>query len=200
LGEIAAGTPSITRYVTATSTLESIIRTISAGSDPYIGADDWNLVNADGNYYSAFFISVDGLEFVELSGSIYGELLDPMTLSAGYNWIARPAQLSSLFYSWSARTMLANILNSVELYRFNEDKQNYENAIIEPGSGAFIGDDFHIDASEGYIIKVSAASQWDINTPASVLLAATSQKFDNITGVTSSLLTRAAERLGCAFR
>ncbi|MBW7996770.1 MAG: T9SS type A sorting domain-containing protein [Candidatus Glassbacteria bacterium] len=188
LGVISGGSPSITRYVTATSTLESIIRTISAGADPFIGAADWNLANSDGNYYDAYFVSVDGLEYVSLSGNIYGAELDPMVFeSAGLWWIARPAQSSDLFYAWSARSMLANIANSNEIFRYNEDLQGYEQAFIAAGTGQFIGTDFHIDASEGYILQTSAASQWDINTPVGVLLANTSQKFGNITGVAPSL-------------
>jgi hypothetical protein len=189
LTEISGGTPSITRYVTATAALETIIRTISAGSDPFIGADDFNLIDADGNYYSSYFVSVDGQEFVNLSGSIYGAALDPMTFpNAGQYWIARPAQISSLFYAWSAKTVLANVLNAVLISKFNEDTQELKDAFVNPDDGSLMGTDFHIDASEGYILQVSAGTQWDINAPAAVVIANASQKFDNLSGgVTPSL-------------
>ncbi len=190
LAEISAGTPSITRYVTATASLETIIRTISAGSDPYIGADDWNLAEADGNYYSSYFVAVDGQEFVNLSGSIYGAALEPKVFdNAGQYWIARPAQISSLFYAWSAKTLLANVLNAVQISRFNEDTQLLEDAVVDPLDGSLKGIDFHIDASEGYILQVSAGTQWDMNAPAAVVLANTSQKFDNKSSVATPALT-----------
>lgn len=190
LDEISAGTPSITRYVTATATLETIVRTISAGADPYIGADDWNLINDDGNYYNAYFVAVDGLEYVNLSGSTYGAALDPMTFpNAGLYWIARPAQISSLFFAWSARSLLANVLNSVSIARYNEDTQQLEDGFADAVTGKFRGIDFHIVADEGYILQVSAASQWDINTPAAVVLASTSEKFGNASGAVAPSLT-----------
>ncbi len=190
LGEINAGTPSITRYVTATSSLETIIRTISAGSDPYIGSSDWNLADTTGNYYSAYFVAVDQQEYVNLSGSIYGAALDPMTFgNAGLYWIARPAQISSLFYAWSARTLLANVLNAEIVSRYDEDTQQYTDAFVSPDDGSFMGDDFHIDPSEGYVLQVSAATQWDINAPVAVVLANASQKFDNQSGTVAPSLT-----------
>ncbi len=190
LEEISAGTPSITRYVTATATLETIVRTISAGADPYIGADDWNLINDDGNYYDAYFVAVDGLEYVNLSGSTYGAALDPMTFTnAGLYWIARPAQISSLFFAWSARSLLANVLNSVSISRYNEDTQQYEDGYADAVTGKFRGIDFHIVADEGYILQVSAATQWDINTPVAVVLASTSEKFGNASGAVAPSLT-----------
>jgi len=194
LSKITQGTPSITRYVTGNSTLETIIRTIAAGANQFIGANDWNLADANGNYYSGYFLAVDGLEYLTLSGSVYGDSLPPMEFqSAGLYWIARPAQSSSLFYPWNARTMLANIANSEAIYRYNEDTQNYENAIIDPLTGAFIGNSFHIDVSEGYVIQISAASQWDINTAASVMLANASQKFDYVNNVSPSLTLKASQ-------
>jgi hypothetical protein len=189
LEELAAGKPTITRYVTTTSTLETILRQITADStQQYIGANDWNLADADGNYYIAYFVSADADEYVTLSGSVYGEDLAPMTFtSAGQYWIARPAQISSLFYAWSARTVLANVLNAETISRYNEVTQQYQDAVIT-AEGKFSAEtDFHIDPSEGYVLQISAASQWDINTPNEVLLANASQKFDNVSGVDASL-------------
>ena len=188
LTEITGGTPSITRYVTSTATQETIIKTIAGGSNQFIGASDWNLVDSDGNYYDAYFLSLDQLNFLNLSGSVYGTALPVKLFPApGLYWIARPAQSSSLFYAWSSRTMLSNIANATEIFRYNRDTQQYDTAVIDGSTGAFIGTDFAIDASEGYIIDITAASQWDMNTPTATQMANASVMFDNISGVTPSL-------------
>ncbi|OGG04461.1 MAG: hypothetical protein A3F83_04650 [Candidatus Glassbacteria bacterium RIFCSPLOWO2_12_FULL_58_11] len=188
LTEITGGTPSITRYVTSTATQETIIKTIAGGSNQFIGASDWNLVDSDGNYYDAYFLSLDQLNFLNLSGSVYGTALPVKLFPApGLYWIARPAQSSSLFYAWSSRTMLSNIANATEIFRYNRDTQQYDTAVIDGSTSAFIGTDFAIDVSEGYIIDITAASQWDMNTPTATQMANASVMFDNISGVTPSL-------------
>jgi hypothetical protein len=62
----------------------------------------------------------------------------------------------------------------------------------------FNGIEFHIDPSEGYILKVSAATQWDMNIPTGALLAATEQKFGSATGVSPSLTINVSESMTAA--
>jgi flagellar hook assembly protein FlgD len=186
LRRVVGGLPSITRFVSSTGTQETISKAISGGGRGYIGADDYSLA-----LYQGYFVKSDQQEYVTLNGSVFGDTLPPVIFpSAALYWISRPAQQSDLFYAWSARTMLANIANTTEIFRYNRDLQRYESAVIDPQSGALVVDpeNFHIDVSEGYILRVTAASQWDINTPSTVLLANASAKFDNVTGSTPSIV------------
>lgn len=191
LSEITQGIPSISRWISATGTQETITRT-GAG---FVGANDWNLADEDGNYYCGYFIAVDGQEYITLGGSLYGTELPPVIFdNAALYWIARPAQIDSLFYAWSARTMLANIANASEIFRYNEDTQQYESACVDQVTGSIVyNNNFHIDVSEGYILRVTAASQWDINTPTLTQLANAEAKFGSVSGVTPSLTLNTSE-------
>jgi len=182
---------SISMWDPGSGTQQTITRT----GGGFVGADNWNLADDDGNYYRGYFISVDGQEYITLRGSLYGIELPPMIFQdAALYWIARPAQISSLFYGWSARTMLGNIANASEIFRFNEDTQQYESAVVDQQTGAIIyNNDFHIDVSEGYILRVTAASQWDINTPVQTQLANAEAKFGDVSGVTPSLSLHTGE-------
>jgi len=188
LNRIAGGLPSITRYVSSTGTQQTIARAITGGGRGFIGADNYDLA-----LFQGYFVKTTQEQYVTLNGSLIGDSLSVQTFdNAAYYWISRPAQSSSLFYAWSAKTMLANIPNLSEIFRWNEDEQHWEQGVIEPTSGAFQGDDFHIDVSEGYVLNITAASQWDPNTPASVLLANASAKFDNLTENMPSLTLNTA--------
>jgi len=192
LSEITQGIPSISRWISATGTQETITRT---GTGFVPAAKDWDLADEDGNYYCGYFIAVDGQEYITLSGSLYGTELPPMIFdNAALYWIARPAQIDSLYYAWSARTMLATIANASEIFRYNEDTQQYESACVDQASGAIVyNNNFHIDVSEGYILRVTAASQWDINTPTLTQLANAEAKFGSVSGVTPSLTLNTSE-------
>lgn len=192
LSEITQGIPSISRWISATGTQETITRT---GTGFVPAAKDWDLADEDGNYYCGYFIAVDGQEYITLSGSLYGTELPPVIFdNAALYWIARPAQIDSLYYAWSARTMLATIANASEIFRYNEDTQQYESACVDQASGAIVyNNNFHIDVSEGYILRVTAASQWDINTPTLTQLANAEAKFGSVSGVTPSLTLNTSE-------
>jgi len=197
LNELAGGKPSITRYVSTTGEQETIIRTISASGRQFVGADNWDLA-----LYDAYFVAISSAQYLNIEGTVFGDTLPVKVFpGAAMYWISRPAQKSSLFYAWSARTMLTNIANAIEIFRFNEDQQNYESAILvgTAPDQQFIGDDFHIDVSEGYILKVTAASQWDIDIPTTTLLANADEKLNGdpantpaITLNTSKVLTGSA--------
>ena len=182
LNKISGGAGSLTRYISATGTQETIAKSLSGGSgSQFVGSSNFDLELLEG-----YFLAVDQLrDDLIIEGAVFPDTIPVKTFSnAALYWISRPAQKSSKFYSWSARTMLANIANSTEIFRFNEDKQKYENAYINPDDGKFGGNDFHIDVSEGYILRVTAASQWDPNIPtaavAEEILAAANAKFDGL--------------------
>ncbi|MCE5273128.1 T9SS type A sorting domain-containing protein [bacterium] len=189
LNRIAGGLPSITRYVPATGTQETIARAITGTTGRgFIGAENFNLA-----LFQGYFVKTTQEQYVTLNGSLIGDSLGVQTFqNAAYYWISRPAQSSNLFFAWSAKIMLANIANLSEIFRYNEEDQHWESGYIEPISGAFGGDDFHIDVSEGYVLNITAASQWDPNTPASLLLANASAKFDNLTENMPSLTLNTA--------
>jgi len=180
LTRMKGGTPTITRYNSATGTQQTRIKAITAGGG-YLGDAVFNL-----ELYKAYFVGADQMEYVTLSGSVFGDTLPVQIFDgAGLYWISRPAQISSLFYAWSARSMLSNIANASEVFRYDEDTQMYENAIIDPNTGAFVNTDFHIDVSEGYILHITASSQWDINTPTATLLANADAFFAKASGITT---------------
>jgi len=193
LDKVTQGIPSISRWVPGSGTQETITRTATG---TFVGAENWPLADTtNGTYYEGFFIAVDGQEYITLSGSLYGTELPPKVFpeNALY-WIARPAQIDSLFYAWSARTMLTNIANASEIFRYNEDTQSYESAVVDQTTGAIIyNQDFHIDVSEGYILRVTAASQWDINIPVQTQLANAQAKLVDVSGVTPSLTLNTSE-------
>lgn len=183
LNRITGGLPSITRYVSATGMQETISKSMASGGRGFIGANNFDLA-----LFESYFIKSDQEQYVTFNGSLFGEQLDPVIFpNAGFYWISRPAQQSDLFYAWSARTMLANIDNASQLFRFEEDTQQYESAIIDMNGNFVANSNFHIDVSEGYILEVTAASQWDINTPNSVLLATADARFNKLTENTPSL-------------
>jgi len=188
LNRVTGGLPSITRYLSSTGTQETITKAIAGGGRGFIGATNFNL-----SLFEGYFVKTTQEQYLTLNGSLIGDDLAVQTYpNAAYYWVSRPAQSSDLFYAWSARTMLANIPNLSEIHRWNEDNQWWESGVIEPLSGVFTGENFHIDVSEGYILKLTAASQWDPNTPASVALANASAKFDNLTDNMPSLTINTA--------
>ncbi len=185
LDRVTAGSPSITKFNSAVGTQQTRIKAITSGGG-YIGDANFSL-----KLYEAYFLAVDQMEYVTLKGSVSSDDLNPIVFpNAALYWISRPAQTSDKYFAWSARTMLTNdnIPNASVIYRFNEDRQQYETAIVDPVTGAFVGEDFHIDVSEGYILQVTAASQWDPNTPGGTALANAEAQFSQVTGTTPSLV------------
>ncbi|HUU29875.1 MAG TPA: T9SS type A sorting domain-containing protein [archaeon] len=186
LNTIQGGVPSISKWLTGLGLQNTRVKAVTVAGG-FLGDAEFDL-----ELYEGYFVSVDQQEFVTLRGSIFSDTLPVKVFDqgGGLYWISRPAQVESKFYAWSARTMLApgNIPYATEIFRYNEDYQQYETAAIDPSTGAFIADmNFHIDVSEGYILRLTQNSQWDIDTPSSVLLANASAAFDNITAVAPSL-------------
>ncbi|MBN2287879.1 MAG: fibronectin type III domain-containing protein [Candidatus Glassbacteria bacterium] len=181
LTALGGGKPAITKYNSTYGIQETIIRAVSASGRQFVGAEDFDL-----ELYDAYFVSVDVKDYLNFEGRVFGDTL-PVKLfpSGALYWISRPAQQSTLFYSWSARSMLANIPFATEIFRFDEYDQQYDNAIMVvtsvPEEYQFVGTDFHIDVSEGYILRVTNASQWDIDIPTSTLLANADQTFSGST-------------------
>src|SRR3990172_2383440 len=83
LSQINGGTPSITRYVAATASQESITRTAQG---TFIGVSDFSLAVNQG-----YFVQVSSETRVKLKGTVYTSTLSTVNFAAaGLNFISLP--------------------------------------------------------------------------------------------------------------
>ncbi len=161
LDKIEGGAPSITRYVTATGSQETIARSIEGS---YIGADDFAI-----EAQQSYFVKVSSQTDLKLTGRVYSDSLPVVTFAgAGLYFVTMPGMDNNLFYSWDASQILANIPEVSAIHRFNSLTQMYVD-YVRDGSGA-LGTNFDLGVGEGYIFKVDSVSSWNPNGPG-VLLA-----------------------------
>ncbi|MBN2287881.1 MAG: hypothetical protein JXQ83_01015, partial [Candidatus Glassbacteria bacterium] len=161
LGLIPGGTPSITRYLTATGTQETRNRAVSG---QYVGATDFPLAIG-----AAYFVEVDAKVSPKFQGRTYTEELPVINFpGAGLYFVSRPAQAAGLFYSWDAYQILQNVANVSIVIKWNAEGQQYQQSLKV--GGALVGTNFGIDPGDGYIFNVTGVSSWDPNGPG-VLLA-----------------------------
>jgi hypothetical protein len=166
LSLIPGGLPSISRYVPATGTQETISRSIGGR---YIGSSNFSLRTGEG-----YFVKVNSETTLQLDGRYYTESLPHVTFpAAGLYFISRPAQESNLFYSWDALQILKQVPNATIVIRFNTSLQVYEQYYVS-GSG-YDGNNFGIDVGQGYILQVTGASSWNPNG-SGTLLASTGDR------------------------
>ncbi|MEA1996999.1 MAG: T9SS type A sorting domain-containing protein, partial [Gemmatimonadota bacterium] len=166
LGRIQGGTPSISRYVTATGTQETITRSIDGSC---IGASNFDLQIEEG-----YFVGVQSKSSVQFKGRVYTEALPVIEFQgAGLYFVSRPAQDPELFYSWDASQLLQSIPEVSIVIRYDTELQRYKQ-YFKSGDN-YYGTNFGIDVGQGYIFEITAASQWDPNGP-EVLLAGDGNK------------------------
>jgi len=163
LERIKGGAPSISRYVTATGTQETITRSIQGS---YIGASNFDLQPTEG-----YFLTVGSKTELRFNGRVYTEPLPVVDFpGAGLYFISLPAQDSDLFYSWDALQILQNVPNVTEVIRWNSLLQSYE-MYLSTGIG-FVGTNFAFEVGDGYILNVTASSSWEPGEPSTLLASA----------------------------
>ena len=166
LDKIQGGTPSITRYVSATGTQQTRSRAISGS---YVGASNFDLVVTE-----AYFVETDFKVSTTFGGRAYTVSTPTVEFpNSGLYFVSRPAQDSDLFYSWDASGILNAIPEVETVYRWNVTKQGYEQYFRSP-AGGLVGDNFALDVGEGYIFDVTDSSGWDPNGIQQMLLAGAS--------------------------
>lgn len=168
LDEIVGGSPSITRYVTATGSQETIARSIEG---VYIGADDFTIETQQG-----YYVKVNSRVNINLIGRVYSEALPTVDFAgAGLYFVTMPAMDNNLFFSWDANQILTFVPEIRTVYRFNAQLQRTEQRVRF--NGELKGTNFDLNVGDGYIFEVSAAGSWDPNGPV-VLLASAGNETD----------------------
>jgi len=163
LGRITGGSPSITRYVTATGTQQTITRSIQGG---YIGAANFDLEPKEG-----YFLTVNTKTNLNFKGRVHTEPLTAVDFpGAGLYFISVPGQDTDLFYSWDALQVLQYVSNVTEVIRWNALLQQYEQYLNF--GGGYTGTNFAFEVGEGYILNVSGPSSWDPHGPSTLLASA----------------------------
>ncbi|HUU27040.1 MAG TPA: T9SS type A sorting domain-containing protein, partial [archaeon] len=160
LDRIEGGNPKISRFINATGSQETIIR--SGGR--YVGSANFPLQIGKG-----YFVGVSSKSNVELKGRVYNESLPIIVFDGpGLHFVSRPAQSSDKFYSWDAYQILQNVPNVKVVIRFDPTLQKYDQ-YFKVGTN-YAGTNFGIDVGQGYILDISnIPSQWDPNDPGTLL-------------------------------
>jgi len=157
---IVGGSPSLTRYVPATGTQETIARSAQGG---YYGVDDFTLGIQEG-----YFVKVSSSTDVALEGRVYTNPLPLVNFPGpGLYFVTNPGQDNNVFYSWDARQILQNLAQVTTVYRFNNLLQSYE-TFTRIGT-TLNGVNFAFTVGEGYIFEVNATGSWNPSGPGALL-------------------------------
>ena len=163
LDQIEGGLPSISRYITATSSQETINRSIQGN---YVGSDNFDLEEQVG-----YFVNVSSETNVLFNGRVYSSALPVVNFAgAGMYFVTMPAMDTDLRYSWDANQVMDAVSTVSTIYKYDAQIQQYVQLVRED-SVNYGGTNFDFSVGEAYIFEVTAASSWDPNGP--VLLAST---------------------------
>jgi hypothetical protein len=164
LDEIEGGSPSLTRYVTATGSQETIARSVQG---VYIGADDFTLEAQQG-----YYVNVSSKTDISLTGRVYSDSLPTVTFAgAGLYYVTAPGVDNDLFYSWDANQILTFVPEVKTVHRFDASLQQIFSYIRVNGS--YKGTNFDLGVGEGFIFELSTAGSWDPNGPGVMLASST---------------------------
>lgn len=151
IGNDIKNVTSVTRYVTASDTYESLVK---IAPSLWVG-NDFNIVT--GESY-AVIISADATAQMVGWFTPYTIQMPYFSGKTNTNWLSVPYNAT---YT-KASEMAPTIPNATKVSRFNPATQDYEE--LNNVSSVWSGTDFNIIPGEGYRINISAGSSWTPST------------------------------------